>query len=61
MQIAESQGELAYIHMAVIPSSLVQRNSCIEQIILIETKTFAKECGTHALDAEDVCICFICL
>ena len=55
VKTSETQGKLAYIHMAVVSSSLVQRNLCIEQIILIETKTFIEVCLTHVCDTDGLC------
>ena len=52
MRTAEAQGKLAYVHIAIICSNLVHRNLCIEQIILIERKTFTKVCITHVCDTE---------
>ena len=56
MRTAEARGKLAYIHMVVVFSSLVQRNLCIEIIILIETLTFTTVCLTHVCDTEGLCV-----
>ena len=55
MRTAE-RGKLVYIHVVVVFSSLVQRNLCIEIIILIETQTFTTVCLTHVCDTEGLCV-----
>ena len=56
MRTAEARGKLTYIRIAVVFSSPVQRNLCIEKIILIETQTFTNVCLTHTSYTEGLCV-----